>query len=90
MDHDRVVAVRSKNADLQQRCIAGRADEHREVMVSDRLKHPVPNRMENVLVVDSVQTAAASRSILIGTTLPANRVGPRINARMPRKLGGTA
>ena len=36
------------------------------------------------------QTAAASRSIPIGTTLPANRVGPRINERMPRTLGGAS
>jgi hypothetical protein len=36
------------------------------------------------------QMAAASRSIPIGTTLPANRVGPRINERTPRTLGGAS
>src|SRR5262249_28257126 len=36
------------------------------------------------------QTATASRSIPIGTTLPANRVGPRINERTPRTLGGAS
>jgi hypothetical protein len=36
------------------------------------------------------QTAAASRSIPIGTALPANRVGPWINERTPRTLGGAS
>ena len=56
MNEDGVLAVDIKDADLQQRSVAGWPDQHRQLVVHDHAAHRGANRVQHVDIGNAVLT----------------------------------
>ncbi len=66
MDDDRVVALDVEHADLEQRSVGRRADEHDQVIIQMHPSRGVANGVPYVCVVDAVLSRWLSDPYLIG------------------------
>jgi hypothetical protein len=54
VDYHRVVTVEVEDANLEQRTVCARSDQHRQLLIESDPPHGVPDRMQHVTVTDRV------------------------------------